>query len=357
MNKYHKADTVITFPQKLNLEWLEKSKMYSLELKNNLFLDFSHTIFIDSSGKAFLKQLQKQGEIQKVTLVFKNMLPELQKDFDALSIAAQTAPAVHGISNSIFLNIGEHFLLFLDRARHALSILVEIIYWASVGCMVKRDIKKGSYIDQMYQLGYKAVTIVFFLALLIGIVLSMQSAIQLKQFGADIFLVPMITISMLREIGPLMTAIILAGRTGSATTAEIATMVVEEEVDALKIMGINHIQYILVPKFWAISTTMPLLSIISVSAGIFGGFFVCTFYLQLSPNLFWTEFTKNVEFSDFIAGFIKSILFSWVILWVGAYYGLKVAGGAEEVGKETTSSVVAAIFSIIIVDAVCSFVL
>jgi len=161
---------------------------------------------------------------------------------------------------------------------------------------------------------------------------------------------------MIREIGPLMTAIILAGRSGSATTAEIATMCVQEEVDALKTMGLNHIQFIVVPKLWAISLTMPVLSLLSITFGIIGGYVVSIFFLDLTPALFWGELTKNVILKDFIISFVKSIVFAWLIIWIGAYYGFTVRGGAEEVGKATTASVVSSIFVIIIADAVFSFI-
>ena len=209
----------------------------------------------------------------------------------------------------------------------------------------------------MYQLGFKALGIVGLLAFLVGVVLALQTAIQLKAFGADIFLAPMIGISMIRELGPLMTAIILAGRTGSATTAEIATMGVQEELDALQTMSINPIQFVVVPKFWAITLTMPVLSIVSVASGIFGGFLVAVFYLDTSAGLFVSELCKNIFLMDFLAGFIKSIVFSWLIVWIGAYYGLRVRGGAEEVGRETTASVVTGIFAIIMADAAFSFII
>jgi phospholipid/cholesterol/gamma-HCH transport system permease protein len=126
---------------------------------------------------------------------------------------------------------------------------------------------------------------------------------------------------MVRELGPLLTAIILAGRTGSATTAEIATMVVGEELDALQTMGINPVQYVVVPKFWAISFTMPVLSIMATTAGILGGFLVAIFYLDLSSSLFWNELIKSVHFRDFWAGFVKSwfspgLYLDWFLLWI-----------------------------------------
>jgi phospholipid/cholesterol/gamma-HCH transport system permease protein len=237
----------------------------------------------------------------------------------------------------------------------AVSVLVEMLYWGTFGLLRKQDIRKGSLGEQMFALGYRALGIVGLLSFLIGVVLALQAAIQLKTYGAGIFLAPMIGISMIRELGPMLTAIILAGRSGSATTAEIATMVVGEEVDALKTMGINPYQFVVVPKFWAITLTMPVLTIVSTVMGILGGWFVAVFYLDIASSLYWNQLTENIFINDVMAGFVKSIVFSWQIIWIGTFHGLRVHGGAEAVGRETTASVVTGIFIIIITDALMSF--
>jgi phospholipid/cholesterol/gamma-HCH transport system permease protein len=258
---------------------------------------------------------------------------------------------------SLFSRIGQTFVLSRQTVLSALSVLVEMLYWGTFGVLKKQDFRKGTLAEQMYQLGYKALFIVGLLSFLIGMVLALQAAIQLKAYGAGVFLGPLIGITMVREMGPLLTAVILAGRTGSATTAEIGTMVVGEEIDALRTMGINPLQFVVVPKFWAITLTMPLLSILSTFAGILGGYAVGLAYLDLASSLYWGELSRALFFRDVFAGFIKSVVFSWLIIWIGAFYGLKVRGGAESVGRETTASVVACIFIIIIADALFSFFL
>jgi phospholipid/cholesterol/gamma-HCH transport system permease protein len=157
-------------------------------------------------------------------------------------------------------------------------------------------------------------------------------------------------------LGPLLTAIIISGRNGSATTAEIATMVVGEEIDALKTMGISPIQFVVVPKFWAMTLTMPLLTMCATIVGISGGYVVAVVYLGIASPLFIGELIKNVVLVDVVANIVKSTVFSWLIIWIGAFHGFKVKGGAEEVGRETTSSVVTGIFIIIVADAIFSFV-
>jgi phospholipid/cholesterol/gamma-HCH transport system permease protein len=255
-----------------------------------------------------------------------------------------------------FVKLGDILLNFIDDVIQALSIFVEMIYWGTYGLLKKRDFRKGVLGEQMYQLGFNAIGIVCLLSFIMGLVISVQSAMTLTMYGADVLISMVITWSMVREFGPFLTAIILAGRTGSATTAEIATMCVQEEVDALKTMGLNQIQFIVIPKFWAITLTMPLLTMLSIVTGIFGGFLVSTFYLELTPAIFYSEMVKNIIIKDFVISLIKAVVFAWLIIWIGAYHGFRVKGSAEDVGKETTASVVTAMFVIIIADAVFSFI-
>lgn len=261
------------------------------------------------------------------------------------------------VYSSYFERVGENFLESMSALVVALSMLVEMIYWSTLGFFKRQDYRRGTILEQMYLLGYKAVGIIVLLSFLIGVVLALQSAMQLRPLGMGIFLVPLIGLAMIQQLGPLLTAIILAGRTGSATTAEIATMVVGEEIDALKTMGINPMQYVMAPKFWAISLTMPLLSILSTAAGILGGYIIAITYLEMNTSLFMRELVKIIKVQHILSGCFKSIIFSWLIIWIGCYFGFKVRGGAEAVGRETTSSVVVGIFVIIAVNALLSFVL
>lgn len=350
-------NTLIELPQRFNREWVEQNRSMIGKYAGDLYLDFAHTKSIDSAAASFIQVISRGLHAAGYTLVITNISKDLLTTIQQWSTKHQGSFEKKKAEDNLFIRTGDTALKVLNELTAALSILVEMIYWGTFGLLKRRDFRKGVLGEQMYQLGYRALGIVGLLAFLIGVVLALQSAIQLKTFGADIFLAPMIGISMIRELGPLMTAIILAGRTGSATTAEIATMGVQEELDALKTMSLNPIQFVVVPKFWAITLTMPMLSIVAVVAGIFGGYLVAVFYLETASSLFWSELAKNIFLRDFMAGFIKSVVFSWLIIWIGSHYGFKVRGGAEEVGRETTASVVTCIFAIIIADAVFSFII
>ena len=344
----------VLLPERLTREWVEKNRLHTLKPQGTLKLDFSRTQGIDSAGISLIHLLNSQYKKAGHRLVLTNISDEMLLTIQRW--ASKPPEAASQKEQSFFADIGDKTVAFYEEFVKAVSILVETIYWGTIGLIYKRDFRRGILGEQMYQLGFNAIGIVGLLSFLIGIVLSIQSAIQLKQFGADVFLVAMITWGMIRELGPLMTAIILAGRSGSATTAEIATMVVQEEVDAVKTMGLNHVQFIVVPKFWAISLTMPVLAILSMVAGILGGLVVSLFYVNLTVDLFISEMVKNIFVKDFIISIIKSVIFAWLIIWIGAYFGFKVRGGAEEVGKETTASVVVGIFVFIIADALFSFI-
>lgn len=349
--------TIILLPKDLDHLWVEESRIFDRR-EAGLILDFSNTVRIDSVALCAIRLLQEAMKARNTRLVLRNISEEHLALLESSSVPPKgVVIAAHSPEGGIFTRIGGRLIDARDNCVVALSVLVEMLYWGTIGVLKKREFRKGVLGEQMYLLGYKALGIVGLLSFLIGMVLAIQVAMQLKDFGASVFLGPLIGITMIREMGPLLTAVILAGRTGSATTAEIGTMGVGEELDALRTMGINPIQFMVVPKFWAITLTMPVLSMLGTGAGILGGWLVGVFYLNLSSSVFWEQLSENLHAEDVFAGFIKSVVFSWLIIWIGSYFGFRVRGSAESVGRETTASVVACIFIIIVTDAVFSFIL
>jgi len=348
---------VISLPETLDRAWVEQNNLLKKPGRGDLILDFSQTKRIDSAALCVIRLLHKIYRNTSRKLILRNIAPSVLSTLEALPEPAPAVSKTDLFPHKLLVHAGDRFLEAKETVITALSVLVEMLYWGTIGALKQQDFRKGVLGEQMFLLGYKALGIVALLSFLIGMVLALQAAIQLKTFGAGVFLGPLIGITMVREMGPLLTAVILAGRTGSATTAEIGTMGVGEELDALKTMGINPIQFVVVPKFWAISLTMPVLSICGTVAGILGGWSVGLFYLDLSSSLYWGQLWQYLFFKDVLSGFIKSVVFSWLIIWIGAFYGFRVRGGAEGVGRETTASVVACIFIIIITDALFSFVI
>lgn len=326
-------------------------KYLSKNPQKEIIIDLSEVEEIDSSGVVFLDELVLNPPRSDLEIKFVNASPTIQstiENFTTVELAKITKPEKIGI----FEKIGEFVFIGKDQFFYLLYLISDIFYWALYGLFNRKGQREGSFIQQSVLIGVDAVKIVAVLSLLIGFILALQSAAQLRQFGANIYIADLIGIAITAEMGPIMTAIILAGRTGSAISAEIATMVVTEEVDALKSMGLNPIRYIVVPKFHAISLCMPLLTIMSDFVGIFGGFIIGVTYLELSPSAFINELLTVIFMIDVVSGLVKSLVFAWIIVIVGSYFGFTVKGGAEGVGKATTASVVASIFVIIIADSI-----
>jgi phospholipid/cholesterol/gamma-HCH transport system permease protein len=199
-----------------------------------------------------------------------------------------------------------------------------------------------------------ALPIVGLIAFLIGVVMAYQGADQLRRFGADIFTVNLLGISILREIAILLTAIVVAGRSGSAFTAQIGTMKVNQEVDALRTFGLDPAEVLVVPRVLALMLALPLLAFFADVLALLGGGLMCAAALDISPAQFLTQLRQAITFETFLVGLCKAPVFAFVIAMVGCYEGLSVAGSAESVGRMTTRSVVLGIFLVIVFDALFS---
>jgi len=218
------------------------------------------------------------------------------------------------------------------------------------------QIRWGALIEQGLDIGARALRIVALIVFLVGLTVAFQAAYQLQQFGAAIYVADLSAVSVVREMGPLMTAILVAGRSGSSIAAEVATMQVSEEIDALKVMGIDPIEYLAVPRLLGLVLVMPLLTVLADVVGIFGGFLVGVFYLDIAGRAFLHQALGALAPFDLVTSVIKSVAFGYGIGLIGLYYGIRVRGGASEVGRTTTASVVASIFYIIVADCFFSVV-
>lgn len=204
---------------------------------------------------------------------------------------------------------------------------------------------------ELEEAGFDALPIVGLLSFLIGVVIAYQGGILLRDYGASIFVADLVGLSMTRELAPMMTAIIVAGRTGSAYTAQIGTMMVTEEVDAMRTMGITPIEQLVLPKLFALVVALPLLTVYADMLGIFGGMFMANSLLDLSATTFLDRLNEALTLESYLIGIGKAPVFAIIIAGVGCFRGFRVRGSAESVGKQTTESVVESIFLVIVVDA------
>ena len=318
-------------------------------------LDLSRLESLDSAGAAFLavsaRELAKDGR----QLVLDGVAPRVRRTLDIFPFPDLPAPAPPPRSARLEA-LGTSAAAIVDVAFDFLRLAADSAWFMFGGFFQRRGIRWSVVAYEMANMGSRAVPVVGLIAFLVGGTMALQSAQQLRQFGANIFVVDLIGISMTRELGPLMAAIVVAGRSGSAVAAELATMVITEEIDALKTMGLNPIRFLVVPKVLAITITQPILTMMANLAGVFGGFLVAVFYLEVGAEPFVARLQQTLAVKDIVTGLIKSVIFAQLIVSVGAVCGLRTRGGADAVGRSTTTSVVAGIFAVIIADSVASLI-
>lgn len=207
---------------------------------------------------------------------------------------------------------------------------------------------------ELGEAGYKALPIVGLLSFLLGIVITYQGGVQLRQYGAGVFVADLVGLSTLRELAPIITAIIVAGRTGSAYTAQIGTMQVTEEIDALRSIGIQPLELLVLPKLLALLITLPLLTVYADFMGVLGGMVMAKAQLDISYATFIDRLQVALTVKSYLVGLGKAPIFAAFIALIGCYQGLQVGGSAESVGRRTTISVVQSILAVIVVDAIFS---
>jgi phospholipid/cholesterol/gamma-HCH transport system permease protein len=217
-----------------------------------------------------------------------------------------------------------------------------------------RRLRGTALVSQMETSGLNAVPIVVLMSFLIGVVLAFQGAAQLRQFGAEVFVVDLIAVSILRELGILLTAIIVAGRSGSAYTAAIGSMKVNQEIDAMHTLGLDPIEVLVLPRLLALVLMLPVLGCIANLSGLLGGALMSWAELGVSPSMFLTRLQNNTDVWHLAIGMIKAPFFAVAIAVTACWQGMLVGGSAESVGNRTTASVVQAIFLVIALDAAFS---
>jgi phospholipid/cholesterol/gamma-HCH transport system permease protein len=254
------------------------------------------------------------------------------------------------IAESFFGSIGKRAGSFLKDIHDASKIINDLFYWSLISPLKGKPVRFRASINEMVKAGYNSVPIVAVISFFIGIILAFQAAYQLKRVGALIYVANLVGVSITRELGPIMTAIVVSGRSGSAYAAEIGSMKAAEEVDALISMGINPIRFIVIPKLVALMIMVPALTLISDFIGILGGFALSVGILGIHPVNYFQQTVNALLVKDVITGLMKAWAFGIVITTVGAYQGFKVTGGAEEVGRRTTAAVVVSIFLVIVFD-------
>jgi phospholipid/cholesterol/gamma-HCH transport system permease protein len=318
-------------------------------------LDLSRLEQLDSAGSLWLlRQLSAHRRYTEALSRIRNARPEHARLLQLVAERASVEPAhpSRGGSWRVWLEkIGESVSGLASQALQLAGFFGTInqCLWAIFAG--RRRLRLTSVVHHMERTGLDAVPIVSLLCFLVGAVVAFLSATALRDFGASILTVEIVSVSFLREFGVLLTAILVAGRSGSAFTAEIGSMRSREEVDAIKALALDPIELLVVPRLVALLVMLPALTFIATVSGIFGGALVGAMALDISATMFLVRMQDTTELYYLWLGLLKAPVFAFLIASIGCLEGLKVSGSAESVGRHTTSSVVQSIFLVIVFDA------
>ncbi len=316
---------------------------------------------IDSAGAWLLLRTEHDLAARGNAVEMRNLAPVFAPLFDQVRAGGPLAPVshprpAHHSLVGFVARIGE---IFVDLGARAYSILGFVgLVSETVLRLVRRPgrLRLTATVAQMEQTGVNALGIVGMLSFLVGVVIAYQGADQLRRFGAEIYTVDLLAVGILRELGVLMTAIIVAGRSGSAFTAQIGTMRVNEEIDAMRTLGLDPVEVLVIPRLLGLVVTLPMLALYANLMGLLGGCLMAWGVLGVTIPQFVRELQYAVTPRTFWVGVSKAPVFALIIATIGCYEGFRVSRSAESVGRLTTLSVVELIFLVIVTDAVFSVV-
>jgi phospholipid/cholesterol/gamma-HCH transport system permease protein len=326
---------------------------------SKLTVDFSHVEYFDSSGALFLVKLEDEAVTRSIPFAIINVSAQQKQMLSLVDREALRAPSLSSRERPLNLveQLGSATTDVLKDVYEVILFWGELAYEVVFSIRHPGSIRWNDVVSYMKKVGVDGLPIVALISFLLGLIMAFMSALQLKQFGANIYVASLVAIAMIRELGPIITAIIVAGRSGSAFAAEIGTMKVNEEVDALITMGFNPTRFLAIPKLFASMFVVPILTGFSNIFAVAGGLVVGVLGLDLSVYTYVKETMDAVDRFDVLSGLSKSIVFAAFIAAIGCQRGFKVRGGAEAVGNATTSAVVSAIFLIIVIDSTFAIVL
>lgn len=328
-------------------------------LPATLTVDLKKVTYLDDFGALVLVELKNLLAGQKSQLTLKNADQKVKEILAILKFDTYGEPeAVTRKSRpNMFIRLGASVLGQATDLNFIFSFIGSVCLSLIYVCLHPRSLRTDDTLSSMKSVGVDALPVVGLISFLLGLIMAFMSAVQLQQFGANIYVASLVSLSMVRELGPIMTAIIVAGRSGSAFAAEIGTMKISDEIDALFTMGFEPTRFLVVPKIVASVLTVPILTLFSDLFAILGGLVVGVFMLDLTANAYIAQTLKTLTLFDVSWGFLKAAVFALLIAGIGCLRGFQVRGGAAEVGQATTSAVVSSIFLIILADAVFAVIL
>jgi phospholipid/cholesterol/gamma-HCH transport system permease protein len=321
-----------------------------------LRVDAAGVTYCDGSGIAFLLDLMREGARHGSRVTIANLAPRFAELLDQFEHATlEDAPPAQAPRLRAVEEVGRALLQLWDDLHQNLRYLRRLAFALVYQVRNPSRIRWNEVAGVAEEMGVRGLPVVTLIAFLMGVVLAYQSAVPMRQFGAEIFVANLIGLSLLRELAPLMTSIVLAGRTGAAFAAEIGTMKVNEEIDALTTMALDPLRFLVVPRLLATLLVTPLLTIYAGVVGLFGGGLVmATFDIPLVT--YYKQIVSVVSIGDFVGGLFKSAVFAFLVATVGCERGLRTEGGPRAVGQAATRAVVSAIVLIVVFDGLFAVV-
>jgi len=316
-------------------------------------MDLSRVTYFDSAGGALLIRLKQELGERGLPFRLTRSTPDIDGFLSLLNEKALLEPPSPLPAPEQFTHqVGSFTLAGLAQTKELVSFIGELMLGLAEALRRPHRIRWRETFIYMKSCGADGLPIVALISFLMGLITAFQAAVQLTQFGADIYVANLVGLSIVRELGPLMTAIIAAGRSGAAFAAEIGTMKVSDEVDALTTMGLDRTRFLVIPKVLALLCMLPCLVLFADLVGVIGGLFVGVFWLDLPASVYLRQTRYAMDAWDVWSGLIKTEAYAILIAAVGCLRGFQAQGGAASVGQITTSAIVAGIFCIIMADAV-----
>lgn len=320
--------------------------------ERKLTLDLAGLEKIDSRGGAWLIRAARQGEAAGAKVTLRGARGKVADFIELIRPSFNDLPREKTRRVGIWESIGKKCFTVARESREIVRLLVDAAYWSFIAPLEGRKTRWQEMIGELDAMGVKAVGIIILLNFLMGVVIAMLSAAQMRRFGVEIFIASLMVIGFARELAGVMTGIMVSARSGSAIASELATMKVSEEIAALRGMGINLSYFLIAPKVMAIIIAVPILTLIGFAAGVAGGFATGIFFLGFTFQSWWDQSLKALTAGDLLQGLFKSFFFALIIVVVGCHNGLRVTGGARGVGEATTRSVVMDISLIVVADMI-----
>lgn len=320
--------------------------------------DVSGVSYMDSAGALALDTVREKAAAKSIVVNLTGMSAEAERVLGMVGRDAPKKAARPNRSLKFFLEqTGDACIWAFDQTVLLCLFIGDVAVSSLKACLQPRTIRWDAVLYYMKKAGMDGLPIVGLISVLLGMIMAFMASLQLRQFGANIFVASLVAIALVKELGPIMTAIIFAGRSGSAFSAEIGTMMINEEIDALSTMGFDPVKFLVLPKIIASVVVVPILTCYSALLGILGGAFVGVIGMDLTLHSYMQQTAQSIHNFDIVSSLAKTACFAVLIATISCYRGFRAKGGAQAVGSVTTSAVVSSIFLIIVADSAFAIML